>query len=217
MTTKLQLLGLILAAGLIVALGTLPASAAPLGQGKFSVIGTGPAGPEHATLKALETMKKADLVLCHPELAKKFQTYLKGKKVEDPWQELWFHQGKVWMKELPRLNPEERQAVLKEKVRQRDEYVKKIRAFLSQGKKVALLDGGDPTVYSRACWLLEGLDDGQVEVIPGVGAASASMAALKRASTGSGARFVAQTAPFSFFGTKAMTTLPGTSPAIPAP
>ena len=57
--------------------------------GKFYLVGLGPAGPEHATLKALETIKKADLILCHPELAEPFQAYLQGKKVFDPWKDLW--------------------------------------------------------------------------------------------------------------------------------
>ncbi len=180
--------------------GEFPGSAAPQEPGTFSVIGTGPAGPELATLKAIETMKKADLVLTHPELAKKFSAYLKDKKVEDPWKELWVHQGIIWMKDLHLFKPEERQAVVAKKTRERDEYVKKLKAILAQGKNVALLDGGDPTIYSRAFWLVEGMEEEQVEIIPGVGALAASMAALKKSSTGGGARFVAQTAPFAFFG-----------------
>jgi uroporphyrin-III C-methyltransferase len=198
--TKLKLAGLLLAAGLAVSGMVAPGPAAPSSQGKFYLIGTGPAGPEHATLKAVETMKKADLVLCHPELAKKFQAYLRGKTVQDPWNELWFHQGKVWMQELPHLKPEERRAVLAEKTRQRDEFVRQLQAKLAEGKNIALLDGGDPTIYSRGFWLVEGLDEQQVEIIPGVGAATAAMAALKKSSTGGGARFVALSAPFGFFG-----------------
>jgi uroporphyrin-III C-methyltransferase len=198
--TKLKCVWLILVPCFLLFGGKSPGMAAPPAPGKFYVIGTGPAGPEHATLKALETMKKADLVLCHPEMAKKFQAYLKGKKVQDPWKELWFYQGKVWMKVLHLFKPEKRRAIVAEKMRQRDEYVKQLKVILAQGKKVALLDGGDPTVYSRAFWLLEGLDEDQVEIIPGVGAMTAALAALKKSSTGAGARFVAQTAPFAFFG-----------------
>jgi uroporphyrin-III C-methyltransferase len=67
-------------------LGNLTSSAVaqPPAPGKFSLVGLGPAGPEHATLKAIETIKRADLVLCHPELAEPFQAYLTGKKVHDP-------------------------------------------------------------------------------------------------------------------------------------
>jgi uroporphyrin-III C-methyltransferase len=198
--TKWKLLRLLLATGLCLVGVALPGMAASPAPGKFYLVGTGPAGPEHATLKAIDTIKKADLVLCHPEMQKLFQAYLKGKKVEDPWKELWWHQGKMWIMLLPRLQPQERRALVAKKIRQRDEFVRKIKGLLDRGKKVALLDGGDPTIYSRAYWLMEGLNDDRVEIIPGVGALSACMAALKRPGTGGEARFLAQTAGYCFFG-----------------
>ncbi len=162
--------------------------------GKFYLVGLGPAGPEHATLKALETIKKADLILCHPELAEPFQAYLQGKKVMDPWPDLWPEQG------LRQLPPAARQALVAEKNRQRDAFIKQMQARLQRGENIALLTGGDPTVYSRCFWLMEGLDDNSVEIIPGLGAVTAAMAALKRPSTGGQARFVLLTAANSFFG-----------------
>jgi uroporphyrin-III C-methyltransferase len=180
--------------------GVIASGAAAPGSGTLYVVSTGPGDPQHITVKALETIKNADLVLCSPWSAKPLQEVLQGKKIEDPWKELWFYQGKPWMKDLATFKPEERSKIVAEKKRQRDKYVKHLKALLAQGKKVALLDGGDPTVFSRAFWLLEGLDEDQVEIIPGVGAMTAAMAALKKASTGAGARFVAQTAPFAFFG-----------------
>jgi uroporphyrin-III C-methyltransferase len=195
-----KLAKLILITALIGLYGVISSGAASPGAGILSVVSTGPGDPQHITVKALNTIKNADLVLCSPRSAKSLQEILQGKKVEDPWKELWFYQGKPWMKDLATFKPEERPKIVAEKKRQRDEYVKHLKALLAQGKKVALLDGGDPTVYSRAFWLLEGLGEDQVEIIPGVGAMTAAMAALKKASTGGGARFVAQTAPFAFFG-----------------
>jgi precorrin-4 methylase len=215
--TKTRSIWLILAAGLLLILNVAPSAGAPPHHGIFYVVSTGPAGPELATLKAIETMKSADLVLSDPGTAKRFQAYLQGKKVEDPWKELWSHQGKIWMKDLSTFPPEERPKIVAQKSRERDEFVKKMQILLKEGKKIALLDGGDPTIFSRAFWLLEGLDKRQVEIIPGVGAYTASMAALKKASTGGGARFVVQTAPFSFYGkqerddlAKALSRFPGT-------
>jgi uroporphyrin-III C-methyltransferase len=195
-----KLAKLILITALIGLYGVISSGAASPGAGILSVVSTGPGDPQHITVKALNTIKNADLVLCSPRSAKSLQEILQGKKVEDPWKELWFYQGKPWMKDLATFKPEERSKIVAEKKRQRDEYVKHLKSLLAQGKKVALLDGGDPTVYSRAFWLLEGLAEDQVEIIPGVGAMTAAMAALKKASTGGGARFVAQTAPFAFFG-----------------
>jgi uroporphyrin-III C-methyltransferase len=215
--TNSRAVWLILAVGLTCTLGLAPGTGAPSPQGKFFVVSTGPAGPELATLKAVETMKNADLVLCDPGTAKRFQAYLQNQNVQDPWKELWVYRGKIWMKELSSFKPEERQAVVAEKSRQRDAFVKQMKNLLAQGKNVALLDGGDPTIYSRAFWLLEGFEPDQVEIIPGVGAYTAAMAALKKAGTGGGARFVLQTAPFGFFGqtdrddlAQALSRFPGT-------
>lgn len=191
MKLKFYLPGIIF---LIMVFTTGLALAEPPKSGKFFLVGLGPAGPEHTTLKALETIKKADLVLCHPELAAPFQTYLQGKEVFDPWKELWVNPEKKHLK------PEERRALLAEKNKQRDEFIKQMKARLSQGQNIALLTGGDPTVYSRTFWLMQGLEENTVEIIPGLGAVTASMAALKRASTGAKARFVVQTSASSFFG-----------------
>lgn len=191
MKLNVKLAGIILAAILFIPnLGVAESPPA----GKFYLVGLGPAGPEHTTLKALETIKKADLILCHPELAGPFQEYLQGKNVFDPWKELWANPEKKHLK------PEERRALLAEKNKQRDEFIKQMKDRLRQGQNIALLTGGDPTVYSRTFWLMEGLDDNTVEIIPGLGAITASMAALKRASTGAKARFVVQTSAASFFG-----------------
>ena len=199
---QLRILGLILIMGVTLVLGPAPGAAAQPQPGMFYVVSTGPAGPELATLKAIETMKNADLVLCPPRTAKTFQAYLQGKKVQDPWKKLWSYQGKIWMKDLSTFPPAERPKIVAQKSKERDEFVQKMKVLLKQGKKIALLDGGDPTIFSRAFWLLKGLNLEQVEIIPGVGAYTASMAALKKAATGGGARFVMQTAPFAFFGKK---------------
>ncbi|MDD3580168.1 MAG: SAM-dependent methyltransferase [Desulfobacca sp.] len=195
-----KLAKLILMTFWLLMLGMVSSLAATAGSGTLYVVSTGPGDPQHITLKALETIKNADLVLCSPESAKLLPEVLQGKKVEDPWKELWWHQGKVWMKDLATFKPEERARIVAGKKRQRDEYVQRLKTLLAQGQNIALLDRGDPTVYSRSFWLLEGLDQDQVEIIPGVGAMTAAMAALKKSSTGGGARFVAQTAPYAFFG-----------------
>ena len=200
--TKLRTIILFLAIALTFTFALAPKAGAQAQPGKFYVVSTGPAGPELATLQAIDTMKTADLVLCPPRTAKTFQAYLRGKKVQDPWKKLWSYQGKIWMKDLATFPPAERPKIVAQKSRERDAFVQKMKVLLKQGKSIALLDGGDPTIFSRAFWLLKGLNPEQVEIIPGVGAYTASMAALKKAGTGGGARFVLQTAPFAFFGKK---------------
>jgi len=49
-----------------------PSQAFAWGRGHFYVIGTGPAGPEMATLQALETIKKMDYIIASARKAKLF-------------------------------------------------------------------------------------------------------------------------------------------------
>jgi len=57
-----------------------------------------------------------------------------------------------------------------------------------------------PCFYILCHWFVEGFDPANVEIIPGVGAFSAAMAALKKSSIPAfDARFVLQTAPAFLF------------------
>lgn len=181
-------------------LTVLPATAA-LRPGIFYVVGTGPAGPEHATLRALEVMEQADFILTDKKTAERFQKYLQGKPIlADPWQGMWDYKGKPW-REIPSLGKEEVQAFKKERIQRRDTLVAQIKEKLAQGKTVALLDNGDPCLFGPSHWYIEGFDPQQVEIIPGVGAFSAAMAALKKSSIPAyDTRFVLQTSPFFFWG-----------------
>lgn len=179
-------------------LAVLPATAA-LRPGIFYVVGTGPAGPEHATLRALEVMEQADFILTDKKTAERFQKYLQGKPIlADPWQGMWDYKGKPW-REIPSLGKEEFQAFKKERIQRRDTLVAQIKEKLAQGKTVALLDNGDPCLFGPSHWYIEGFDPQQVEIIPGVGAFSAAMAALKKSSIPAyDTRFVLQSSPFFF-------------------
>ncbi|MBW1991195.1 MAG: tetrapyrrole methylase [Deltaproteobacteria bacterium] len=183
--------------GLLLTLGTHPAFGHPFVPGKFYVVGTGPAGPEYATLKAIEVIKKADFILCDPKMQKRFQAYLQGKPIlADPWKGMWDYKGIPW-RELSKMKPEDKQAFHEERIRRRDEIVRQIKDKLAQGKTVALLDSGDPCLFGPSHWFVEGFDPEEVEIIPGVGAFSAAMAALKKSSIPAyETRFVMQSSPY---------------------
>jgi uroporphyrin-III C-methyltransferase len=182
---------------LMLAAGVTPAPAGAVTPGKFYVVGTGPAGPEHATVRALEVIKAADFILCHPTMKKRFQAQLKGKPIlADPWKGMFDYKGKPWQK-LSDMNPEEKRAFQKERIRIREEIVRQIKEKLAQGKTVALLDSGDPCLFGPSHWFIEGFDPQQVEIIPGMGAFTAAMAALKKSSIPAyDTRFVMQTSPY---------------------
>ena len=167
-------------------------------RGKFYVIGTGPAGPEHATYKAIECIKEADVVFCSDDMSERFSTYLKGKTLPgNPWR----GDFKYKWKDLEKLGTKEKKAYQEERIRFWDETVVKIRDEMAKGKNVAILDSGDPCVFGPSHRIIEGFELDEVEIIPGLGCFQAAMAALKKSSIPAyDTRFVMLTAPFFLLG-----------------
>lgn len=168
--------------------------AASWGRGHFYVIGTGPAGPQTATLQALETMKRMDVIVASEKHVKLFEKYVDPEAaLFDPWKGLWDYKGK----KSDELNEEEKARFRLERFRIRDERVKKIKALLAEGKDVGLLDSGNPCLFGPSHWYVEHFDAQDVVMIAGMGCDAAAMAALGKSTIPShDTRFVMQTAPF---------------------
>jgi len=175
-----------------------PSQAAAWGRGHFYVIGTGPAGPQTATLQALNTIKRMDIIVAPDQHVKLFAEYVGSKPVLfDPWTGIWDYKGKDQRK----LSKEEMAKFKVERFRIRDERVKKIKGLLAEGKDIGLLDFGNPCLYGPSHWYVEDLDPQDLVIIPGMGCDAAAMAVLgKSAIPAHDTRFVIQTAPFSLMG-----------------
>jgi precorrin-4 methylase len=201
MTARLRISVTVIIGLFMLVVGATPALPKALTAGTFYVVGTGPAGPELATVRALEVIRGADFILCDEGMKKRFKAHLQGKPIlADPWKGMWDYKGKHW-KELPNLKPQEKRAFQQERIKIREETIKKIKEKLAQGKTVALLDSGDPCLFGPSHWFIEGFEPQQVEIIPGVGAFSAAMAALKKSSIPAyDTRFVMQTSPYFLIG-----------------
>jgi len=180
---------------LVVAGWLLPSSVAAWGRGHLYVIGTGPAGPQTATLQALEALKRMDAIVAPQKHADLFAAYVGQKPVLfDPWTDVWDYKGKsMW-----NLDREELAAFKRERFRIRDERVAKIQTLLAQGKDVGLMDYGNPCLYGPGHWYAEQFDVEDLVIIPGMGCDAAAMAALKKSTIPSyDSHFVMQTSPFS--------------------
>ncbi len=175
-----------------------PSQAAAWGRGHFYAIGTGPAGPQTATLQALNTIKRMDAIVAPHQHAKLFAEYVGNKPVLfDPWTGVWDYKGKDQWK----LSEEESARFKVERFRLRDERVERINRLLADGKDVGLLDSGNPSLYGPSHWYIEQFDPADVVIIPGMGCAAAAMAALGKSTIPAhDTRFVIQTAPFSLMG-----------------
>ncbi len=166
-------------------------------KGKFYVVGTGPGGPDQTTLEALRCIEMADLILCPPETKERFSFYIAEKPVLcNPWEGLFDYKGKPW-RELVHSDPSLIESFKKERIRIREEIIGCVKKEMANGKNVALLENGDPCLFGPSHWFIEGFEDDQVEILPGVGNFSVAMAALKKSSIPAyDTRFVLQTSPF---------------------
>jgi precorrin-4 methylase len=169
--------------------------------GKLFVVGMGPAGPDLTTPRALDIVEKADVLLCSPRLPERleqFGLHIDPAKVAfNPWEGIMDQKAS----ELRRSNP---RAWAEGVAAQRQKVQDFVRQQIAAGKTVAMMDGGDPTIYGPSLhYLLQGFDDALFEVVPGMGAVNAAAAALKRSFTGDAVRFVMLTSYSGLFGDEA--------------
>jgi precorrin-4 methylase len=188
---------LVLAVVALAAWGILPSQATAWGRGHFYVIGIGPSGPQMATVQALETIKRMDVILASKDThtqTKLFADYIGDKPILfDPWAGLFDYNGKSLFK----LSKAETAKFEVERFRIRDKRVKEINALLDQGKEVGLLDSGNPCLFGPSHWYVEQFDPQDVVIIPGMGCDAAAMAVLGKSTIPAhDTRFIVQTAPF---------------------
>ncbi|MGD2245773.1 MAG: SAM-dependent methyltransferase [Candidatus Aminicenantes bacterium] len=162
-------------------------------RGTFYVIGTGPAGPQLATLQALETIKQMDMLAAPSELLELFDDYTGNKPVLfDPLKGLYDYKGKFFRQ----LSGEEMIDFKKERLRLRKERVELIKSRLDKGQNIGLLDSGNPCLFAPGQWYAEQFDPQDLVIIPGMGSDAAAMAALaKSVIPAFDTRFVIQTSP----------------------
>jgi precorrin-4 methylase len=171
----------------------LPTQSPAWGRGTFYIIGIGPAGPQTATLQALETIKKMDAIVASDRYVKLFADYVGDTPmVFDPWK----GRGKSKRKPYDKLTKEEKAKFQAERLKVLDRNVNEIKKLLAQGKDVGLLASGNPCLLGPTCLYVDRFDPNDVIVIPGMGCDAAAMAALKRSTIPAhGTRFVLQSAP----------------------
>ena len=146
-------------------------------KGKLYFVGVGPAGPEMATLQAIEVIKQADVVFAPKYIQEPFQEYLKDKDVRLAWPEsIYMVDGKPYIyldsqEKLKRLGS----AIVKHAA----SISKQFKKEMAQGKSVALLVNGDPCLYSDLRWFKRYFKDSDFEVIPGMSSFNAGAALFK--------------------------------------
>jgi precorrin-4 methylase len=142
-------------------------------KAKLYIIGIGCADTSLISLEAISYMGKSDVFVSTEDISKRFTKYMGNKPVLfDPL----MNAEPFFRKKNPNLAEGE---VKKKLEAQRAQSIQMIRDALNDGKNVAFLEYGDPTIYgSWIYWLQEFTD--QIEIIPGLSAFNVSNAMIKK-------------------------------------
>ncbi len=142
---------------------------------KLFLVGVGPCGPDLASVRAVNVIKAADVIVCYPWIKEKFQGLIGSKKIIIPGFGLSHYYGKK--------EKEAKGAKAMDILKRRDALVKEIRGLLAGGKTVAVLTTGDPLIYDPWAWMLEEFEDVKPYVVPGISSFNAAHAALRKSPT----------------------------------
>ncbi|NLD37725.1 MAG: hypothetical protein GX654_12735 [Desulfatiglans sp.] len=141
---------------------------------KLTYIGIGPGDTDLITIEAITAMSRADAFICSPDIKKRFGKYMGDKPV-------LFDIYDFSPPEVKKKNPGASQDDLKKIVEdRRAAMADSIKAELSKGKHVAILEYGDPTIWSGSEYISEHFDKDMFETIPGLSSFNVASSLLNR-------------------------------------
>jgi len=165
-------------------------------EGRLYLVSTGVGDLDNLTLRAYEVIKKADVVFCSKWSCERMKDLIKGKEVYDAGFGI-FHLFYRKEKEIPSSEIRSHDFNVEEKRKELEKITKIIRDAVKQGKIVAVLDEGDPTIYGPHIWYMETFKDLNPEIVPGISCFNAANAAIKRSIIRGKARSVTLASGFS--------------------
>jgi len=169
-------LGLIL---ILVTITLLPisSSAMTVEKGRLYFVGVGPAGPQLATLQAIDVIKQADVIFAPNYIQKPFNEYLKGKDVHIAWPDSVY---KVGNKPYTTVKTQDELKELGRAIREHArDLANQFKKEMAKNKSVALLVNGDPCLFSDLRWFKQYFKNEEFEVIPGMSSFNAGAALFK--------------------------------------
>lgn len=138
------------------------------------VIGMGCGDTNLISLEAISYMAKADEFVCPPDIKDRFAKYIGDKPV---LLDIYKFAPPRLKKKNPGLSQEKIDELMN---KERTKAVNIIKNALDKGKSVAILDYGDPIIWSGWSWVQEYFSDERIEIIPGLSSFNVSNALIKR-------------------------------------
>ena len=143
--------------------------------GRFNLVSVGVGDPDLITVRAIETIKESDIIICRPRLRETFASYLEGKTFWDGA----FGEWRTYGRDCDSLEDEEARAKCISDKKVRNQVEADIRKAVKAGKTVSVLGQGDLLIYGGPYrWYMKELADIGVNIIPGISALNAANAAL---------------------------------------
>ncbi len=139
---------------------------------RIYVIGVGCGDTNLITLEAISYMARADVFVCPPDIKKHFSKYMGNKPV---LLNLYTFVTPVLKKKHPDLSPKGLENLLK---KEQTGAAGIIRQALAEGKTVAILEYGDPTIWSGWRWAWNCFPDGTIRIVPGISSFNVSNALI---------------------------------------
>lgn len=136
------------------------------------IVGVGPGDADLITLRGVEAIKKAQIVLCTHHTREQFTGYLQGKE--------WIEFPQMQWKKFCHLEEAARLIGIRNSLSLRREAKEKIKIAVAEGRITAVLLPGDPSFFSPVAWFVKNIPEEYIEIIPGISAVNAASAALKR-------------------------------------
>ncbi|RZB38129.1 MAG: hypothetical protein SRB2_00475 [Desulfobacteraceae bacterium Eth-SRB2] len=141
---------------------------------KIYVIGMGCGDTKLVTLEAISYMAKADVFVCTQDIKDRFAKYMGDKPV---LLDIYKFAPPRLIKKNPGLSQDKIDELMN---KERTKAVNIIKDVLDKGESVAILDYGDPTIWSGWSWVREYISDERIEIIPGLSSFNVSNALIKR-------------------------------------
>ncbi|MBN2159916.1 MAG: tetrapyrrole methylase [Spirochaetes bacterium] len=145
---------------------------------RLFLVGVGPGDYDLASVRAVNVIKAADVIVCFERSKEKYGDFIGGKEVIAVPHGFWHHYGKKPSDLKGEVAKKEERISQK-----RDDFIKQVRDLTARGKIVAVLDSGDPMIYGPWAWILEEFEDLNPAVVPGISCFNAAHAAIGKSPT----------------------------------
>ena len=147
-------------------------------SGSLSLVGLGPGDPDLATVRALRLVQEADVVYTFGgTLQKRFAEQLAGKDVRILSFKLF---SRCFLASQLGKAPADKDKAAENR---RQALFAEMRRDVTAGRRVVIVDGGDPLIYGPWVWVLREFADLNPQVVPGISSFNAGLAALGRDGT----------------------------------